>query len=60
MEQEQTTDKVLINVRMKTKLADDMKATCERMDVSISHFVRSAIKKQIEEQKRKELKEGAI
>lgn len=52
------SDKVLVNVRMRRALVEEMKTAAERMDITTSHFVRMAIKRMLEEIKYKERRES--
>lgn len=46
-----TEDKVLINLRMKRSLVDEMKEAADRMEIPYSQFIRLAIKQLLERQK---------
>lgn len=42
-------EKVLVNVRMRKSLQDDIRAAAERLDIPVSQFVRMAVKRQLDE-----------
>jgi predicted DNA binding CopG/RHH family protein len=44
-------DKVLINLRMKRSLVDEMRQAADRMEIPYSQFIRLAIKQLLEKEK---------
>ena len=49
MDNNNTEEKVLINVRVRKSLQDEMRTAAERLDIPVSQFVRMAVKRQLEE-----------
>lgn len=42
-------EKVLINVRVKRTLQDEMREAADRLEIPVSQFVRMAVKRQLDE-----------
>lgn len=49
MDNNNTEEKVLINVRVRKSLQDEMKAAADRLEIPVSQFVRMAVKRQLEQ-----------
>lgn len=49
MDNKNTEDKVLINIRVRKSLQDEMRRAADRLEIPVSQFVRMAVKRQLEE-----------